>query len=126
MSGGKCVLQAIGGTDIGTYCFYPATSCASASNPSNNPFSRSVSGSSVDGFDGTYCLPPTTCSAYFDAINVTPCTNNNQCGIVDRPDGICAESGDAADQCTYTCVTDYDCPDRLAVCDAIGSFCRPM
>ena len=93
-------------------------------NPGENPFSVSLTGESIDLYDSKYCLPPTTCDAYLDAVNVTLCGPGVSCGAAGITDGICTDVGATNDQCTYSCDTSYECPDRLPVCDSIGGFCR--
>jgi hypothetical protein len=123
--GGKCVEHVINSTALGAFCFYPTTGdCAGPSNLDANPFSVSLVGDSIDLHDSKYCLPPTTCDAYLDAVNVTLCGATVPCGVPGVTDGICADVGAANDQCTYSCDDAYECPDRLPVCDAIGGLCR--
>jgi len=125
--GGKCVEHIIDPTVLGTFCFYPIADddeCAGPGNLDANPFSVDLVGDSVDLYNSKYCLPPTTCDAYLDAVNVTLCGPTVACGTAGIPDGICTDVGAVSDQCTYACDSPYECPERLPVCDAIGGFCR--
>jgi hypothetical protein len=93
-----------------TVCLYNgAAGCATASAPALRPFTRSVSGSSIDAARGPFCAPPTTCAAFTSA--TTPaggadCPNGaTDCGL-GRDDGIC----NRFTRCTYACSAPIDCP----------------
>ena len=64
----KCVAHKIGSVTIGSFCFLARTAsgCADA-NPGLKPYSRELTSESLDGPEDDFCLPSTSCAAYFDA-----------------------------------------------------------
>jgi hypothetical protein len=115
----KCVALTFGSASLSKhYCLYTRgalSACASAANAANRPYSRTLSAvTSVDGVNGAYCAPHTTCEAMLDA-STRNCTTTNDCGISGVDDGVC----NGANRCTYTCNADVDCPKNgLSVCTA--------
>lgn len=119
---GKCVGQMLSGRYLGSFCFPadPIGGCASRTNPLAKPYSEAGPATSIDGYAADFCLPRTSCDAYFDALNAQTCADPEECGVSDLPDGLCSE---ATGTCTYICEENYECPASLPTCDALN-FCR--
>jgi hypothetical protein len=88
---------------------------------------------SVDGAEGNYCLPVTTCKAVEDSVAMgsgggKTCSIPADCGESGISDGDCPDSGGAMGKCSYQCDEDFDCPfigfTRCAGSNA-NKFCQP-
>jgi hypothetical protein len=112
-----------------TYCLYSraaAGGCGAIPAATIRPYTRTVQGvASVDGSQGPYCAPQTTCEALMAASNPVGgqyCDPAETCGIIGADDGVC----NGANRCTYVCTTDADCPvEGLRICSGTGAqkFC---
>jgi hypothetical protein len=131
----KCAPHDFGGQLVGTFCFFEdgSTSNCAAMDSARRPYSRSTALTSVDGAEGNYCLPITTCKAVEDAVAMgasggKACVGSADCGEPGVSDGDCPDSGGAMDRCSYQCDDDFDCPViGFTHCGGSGAdlFCQP-
>jgi hypothetical protein len=116
----KCVTLTLGAQTFGNYCLHDkaeqSNACGDTSS-SMRPYNRSVGGTSIDGFEGTFCFPSTSCEAILDATSGTfttgkVCTSDTMCGRgTPSVDGaVCTNFGGVDDRCSYTCDASHDCP----------------
>jgi hypothetical protein len=130
----KCVVQMFDSMPFGPYCFYvdDAThDCATPSDGSRRPYSRSKAAESLDGVSASYCFPPTTCKAVEDATAMGAsggkvCANSAGCGESNVSDGLCGDTGSTLGKCTYGCddqgaSDNTDCPlSGFTTCSGAG------
>lgn len=119
---------------LGTFCFYRKDAndgCADTRN-AVRPYGQELATVSVDSESAVYCLPITSCQAFFDATSMgldggKSCTANNECGLTDLDDAWCPTSGPAMDKCSYSCTHAYQCPSTGFVrCSGSPGLCEPM
>jgi hypothetical protein len=129
----RCVEHVLGTRTLGSFCFFFEQTAISCTDAGRRMYRRPMMLSSLDGSEGEYCMPITSCKAIDDATSMGSsggkmCDNNNDCGVVSLSDGFCADSGGAVDQCSYLCEQDHDCPSSGAT-RCLGTppnaFCQP-
>lgn len=133
----KCVTLTLGEHSFGNYCLHDKeeqTNCGDTAS-ALRPYNRSVDGTSIDGFEGTFCFPSTSCEAVIDATSGAvdtgkTCTLNSDCGRSNpAQDGaLCMSFGGIEDRCTYACDAANDCPNgAYNACPASAGvrYCQP-
>jgi hypothetical protein len=99
-SDSRCVLQTTGGT--GYFCFPAGPTCSSV------PFVVVTNGT-IDSTTRTACtLQRTTCAGYRD-FGIQSCGDDDDCGLENIDDGVCAGS----EVCTLPCASPMDCAGGL-------------
>ncbi len=121
MTGQRCVVDSIGGVEVGSFCFYDqAVGGCGDSVAARRPYSTPTPLDSVDAVGAVYCMPPssTTCAGIFATRSVA-CSVDTQCGVADVADGYCPTP-----LCSYLCTGDVDCPSGLVCSTSAPRHCR--
>ncbi|MFO0713011.1 MAG: hypothetical protein U0353_24365 [Sandaracinus sp.] len=130
MAGEHCVRHVFSGTDLGGFCFLDAGGGCGNTVPALRPYRTPTDTTSIDGFSGMFCFPPstTTCEGIRDTQSQA-CTMSTDCGDIRLPlgvdDGYCPTSGTGAGLCSYRCLGAVDCAE-LSGCAGAPQHCRPL